>query len=213
MKSWVWTWLSLLLIAGTTAATTPLPTGFAGVEVGRAWIEVQDRHPFEDLATPTTDWGKFVTDCGYRSVLATIENGQLMVTVNDFVITDVSYTTAIEAGSDLFSVADLVIQNYGQPSAAIMRDLFGQVTIDKERVNFITLEYDRRDQIVFYISGRELWQYQIRVQLERYRWHENKTLRCAREKDAESSGGENTSVANPPTEDDATTDLSDQADN
>ena len=106
-----------------------------------------------------------MTDCGYRSVLATIGNGQLMVTVNDFVITDVSYTTAIEAGSDLFAVADLVIQNYGQPSAAIMRDLFGQVTIDKERVNFITLEYDRRDQIVFYISGRELWQYQIRVQL------------------------------------------------
>ena len=45
-----------------------------------------------------------------------------------------------------------------------MTDLFGQVTIDKVRVNFITLEYDRNDKVAFYISGRELWQYQIRVQ-------------------------------------------------
>ena len=213
MKSYVWIWLSLVLVAETTVATTPLPTGFAGIDVGRTWIEVQGRHPFEDLATPTTEWGKFVADCGYRSLLATVEKGQLMVTVNDFVITDISYTTAIEAESDLFAVADLVIQSYGQPSAAVMRDLFGQVTIDKERVNFITLEYECRDQIVFYISGRELWQYQIRVQLERYRWYENKTLRCAREKDIARSAAENTAATATPTDEENTTTLPDQADN
>ena len=182
-------WLPLFLGLETLAATTALPKGFAGIDVGRPWSEVKDLYTFEDLATPTTAWGKFVADCGYRTMLANLEKGQLMVTVNDHVVTDVSYTTDIEQPADLFAVADLVIQSYGQPSAAIMRDLFGQVTIDKDRVNFITLEYDRRDQIVFYVSGRELWQYQIRVQLERYRWHENKTLRCAREKDTQAQGG------------------------
>ena len=182
-----WIWLAILCGIQTTLAATPLPKGFAGVDVGRSWLEVETLYVFQDLSTPTSEWGKFAAQCGYRSVLANVENGQLMVTVNDFVITDVSYTTAIDSGSDLFVVADLVIQSYGQPSAAVMRDLFGQVTIDKDRVNFITLEYGRQDQIVFYISGRELWQYQIRVQLERYRWHENKTLRCAREKDADAT--------------------------
>lgn len=152
-------WLPLFLGLETLAATTALPKGFAGIDVGRPWSEVKDLYTFEDLATPTTAWGKFVADCGYRTMLANLEKGQLMVTVNDHVVTDVSYTTDIEQPADLFAVADLVIQSYGQPSAAIMRDLFGQVTIDKDRVNFITLEYDRRDQIVFYVSGRELWQY------------------------------------------------------
>ena len=148
-------WLSLFFTLKTAAATTPLPKGFAGIEVGHSWGEVKGLYPFEDLATPTSIWGKFVAQCGYRTMLANLEKGQLMVTVNDHVVTDVSYTTAIEPHADLFEVADLVIESYGQPSAAVMRDLFGQVTIDKDRVNFITLEYDRRDQIVFYISGRD----------------------------------------------------------
>ena len=90
-----------------------------------------------------------------------------------------------------------------------MRDLFGQVTIDKDRVNFITLEYDRRDQIVFYISGRELWQYQIRVQLERYRWHENKTLRCARAKDAAAEQNQENLETSQPVDDENVTQVPD----
>ena len=201
--------MCLLLTLEAPAAATTLPKGFAGVDVGRAWIEIHDLFVFEDLATPTSAWGKYVAECGYRAVLTEIENGQLLITVNDFVVTDVSYTTSIDSGSDLFEVADLVIQNYGQPSAAVMRDLFGQVTIDKDRVNFITLEYDRRDQIVFYISGRELWQYQIRVQLERYRWHENKTLRCARAKDAAAEQNQENLETSQPVDDENVTQVPD----
>ena len=176
--------LSWLGLAPWAGASTTLPKGFAGIEIGALWDQVADLHDFQNLATTTTEWGAYVAECGYRSVLTSFDQGQLMITVNDSIVTDVSYITSVEPASDLFALADLVIQSYGQPDSAIMRDLFGQVTIDEDRVNFITLQYRRRNDVTFYISGRELWQYQIRVQLERYRWHENKTLRCAREKDA-----------------------------
>ena len=46
--------------------------------------------------------------------------------------------------------------------------------------NYIALEYRPSNHVIFTISGRELWQYRIKVRDKQYRWHENKTTRCAR---------------------------------
>lgn len=174
-----------LCVWSTTRGAQELPIGFADVNVGSAWTEVTGTHEFTDLTTAIQTWDEHVQACGYRLASTSIDDGTLIVTVNDFVVTDVSYTTPIEPGSDLFSVADLVMQTYGQPTAATTADALGRVTIDKDRVHYISLHYTAPRDVTFTISGQPLWEYQIRVQLERYRWHENKTMRCARAKEAE----------------------------
>ncbi len=193
----------ILLLASSLAclparALTDLPRGFAGIAVGAQWADIESQFDFQDLAPPTTPWDEHVAQCGYRSVLLDTDNGELLLTVNDFVVTDISYTTPIKPDSDLLAVADLVMQSYGQPDSASMRSVTGDVTIDKDKVNFITLAYNRANGVVFAISGRELWQYQISVRLERYRWHENKTLRCARQVAAQAKQEQ---AANPGAED------------
>lgn len=176
----------LALMLGSTPATalSTLPEGFAGVEVGNPWIDVMTQHDYQDLSPPVTEWDRWVEECGFRSVRMQAEKGELLVTVNDFVVTELSYTTPIKHDSDLFAVADLVMQSYGQPNSASMRNALGQITIDRDSVNYITLEYAGTHGVTFSISGRELWHYQIQVRLERYKWHENQTLRCARAKEA-----------------------------
>jgi len=171
--------LSLWALA---SAGAELPAGFGGIRVGDAWLDLKDQFRFRNLVALTTPWDHQVNECGYRSVLLATENGELLVTVNDFVVTDVSYVTPIKPGSDLLQVADVVMENYGQPDRASMRDAVGKVTIDRDRVNYITLSYSDPRPVRFMLSGAELWRYQITVDFPHRSWHENKTARCAREK-------------------------------
>jgi len=176
--------LTTLFLCSWTLASTgaELPAGFGGIRVGDAWLDLRDQFKFRNMVALTTPWDRQVNECGYRSVLLATENGELLVTVNDFVVTDVSYVTPIKPGSDLLQVADVVMENYGQPDRASMRDAVGKVTIDRDRVNYITLSYSDPRPVRFMLSGAELWRYQITVDFPHRRWHENKTARCAREK-------------------------------
>lgn len=174
-----------LLLWHVVAPAQPneLPAGFAGIKVGDPFEEVAGQYPLQNLNGLATPWDTYVHECGFRTASLDAENGELLVTFNDFVVTELSYITPIKPDTDLLAVADLVMQNYGQPDRASMRSLFGKVTIDKDEVNFITLSYRAPRRVEFTISGRELWQYRITVRFEQDRWHENNTLRCAREKE------------------------------
>jgi hypothetical protein len=123
---------------------------------------------------------------GWTAIIA-VEQGKLLLTANDNIVTEVTFITDIKPGSDLTAAADLVIKNYGQPDRASMRDVAGQVTLDRAAVNYVNLVYGRKRRVEFSLSGRELWKYQVSVQFEHYRWHQNKTLRCAREKEQQNS--------------------------
>ena len=177
---------ALLLVAFTSAAAqTDLPHGFGGISVGAGWEDIEGRFEFQRLDASSTPLDHYASQCGFRSLTLETQDGELLLTVNDFVVTDIAYVTAIQPDSDLLAVADLVMQNYGQPDRALMRNLLGQVTIDRDEVNFITLEYRNRRAVQFTIAGREQWEYRIRVRFEHHRWHENRTMRCAREKEKE----------------------------
>ena len=174
----------LSAFAVSTADAAELPAGFGGINVGDSWLDVQGRRDYESLADLSSPWGRHVQECGYYSVRLPADKGQLLITVHDFVVTDLSYVTPINEGSDLLAVADLVMNTYGQPDSAAMRNAVGTVSIDKDDVNYITLDYSKGARPVqFNISGRALWRYQIKVRYEHYRWHENRTYRCAREKE------------------------------
>jgi hypothetical protein len=165
------------------AQPSELPTGFGGINVGDKWEDVADRFELQDLDSLATPWDTYVQDCGYRNALLKAEKGELILTFEDFVVTELSYVTPIKPETNLLTVADLVMQNYGQPDRASMRNIFGKVTIDKDQVNFITLTYGSPRTVEFNISGRELWEYRIAAHFPRKRWHENNTLRCARDRE------------------------------
>ncbi len=165
------------------AQPSELPTGFGGVSVGDKWEDVADRFELQDLDSLATPWDTYVQDCGYRNALLKAEKGELILTFENFVVTELSYVTPIKPETNLLTVADLVMQNYGQPDRASMRNIFGKVTIDKDQVNFITLTYGSPRTVEFNISGRELWEYRIAAHFPRKRWHENNTLRCARDRE------------------------------
>lgn len=171
---------ALLLALAADAAAAELPRGFGDISVGDPWSGIESRHEFRALSDVSSAWDQYVHDCGYREVVLEAENGRLMVTVNDFVVTELTFVTAIRPGSDLLAAADEVMQTYGQPDSASMRDLVGAVTIDRDRVNYVTLHYSEPREVRVSLSGEDLWQYQVSVRLAQHRWHENKTLQCAR---------------------------------
>ena len=167
-------------------AATDLPSGFGGISVGDQWPTIEGAYTFESMNTTTSGWEELVAACGYRSVRLSAENGELLLTVNDFVVTDISFVSPIKEDSDLVQVADLVMKNYGQPDRASMRDRVGNITIDQGRVNYIALDYKSGKKIVqITIAGNALWRYQVKVLYEHQRWHENKNLQCARQREAE----------------------------
>lgn len=180
---WIAAAVLLLCHAGAAAQLTELPAGFAGIKVGDPLDDVAAQYELKNLDGLATPWDTYVHECGFRNASLAAENGELLITFNDFVVTELSYITPIKPDTDLLAVADLVMQNYGQPDRASMRSIFGKVTIDKDEVNFITLSYRSPRRVEFTISGRKLWQYRITVRFEQDRWHENNTLRCAREKE------------------------------
>lgn len=180
--------MSLLLVCATASAQpTETPAGFGGIAVGDNYQEVSAQFQLQNMDGLATPWDTYQYECGYRSARLNAEKGELLLTFNDFVVTQLSYITPIKPDTDLLAVADLVMQNYGQPDRASMRSQFGKVTIDKDEVNFITLSYRSPRKVDFTISGRDLWEYRITVNFEKARWHENNTTRCAREKEKESA--------------------------
>jgi len=173
---------ALLALPGAGAAAE-LPTGFGGIEIGDAWTSAESLHPFREVADASSRWDRYIRECGYRAVVVDAGDGRLLVTVNDFVVTGLSYATPLEPGTDVMEVAQTVLDAYGQPDVAVMRDVYGSVTIDPGQVNYVTLEYEAPDAVRFSVSGRSLWSYQIQVEHEHRRWHENRTAQCARELD------------------------------
>lgn len=178
---------SLLLLFGlgltnNSAAQSALPTGFGLVNIGAPWQEVESKNQYQDLSDASTLLERLSQECGYKTALVSTDDGELLVTVNDFVVTDLDFATPLEPGSDVMSVADLIMQTYGQPKAATMRDGFGKATLDSSRVSHIELKYDAKNPVTFYVSGTATWQYQISVHYSQRQWHQNKNLRCARKK-------------------------------
>ena len=170
-------------ISWNVRAQSELPSGFGGITVGMPWEEVASAYQSKLLDSSSSALDRFSLECGYRTALVKVENGELLVIANDGVVTNITYITPIQPGSDLMAAADLVMNNYGQPDVASMRDLAGRVTLDRARVNYVTLVYGRKRRVEFKLSGRELWHYEVSIRFEHYRWHENKGLRCAREKE------------------------------
>jgi len=167
------------------AAGTPLPTGFGAVTLGTPWAEVEALGGITELTRPASDWERLVHACGYRSVLLDVDQGRLLVTAQDSQVTELSYVTPIREGSDVMAVAQLVMQNYGQPRQATLRDELGTITLDPSRANYVVLDYDSSGKARFAISGAPLWEYRISLEHAAARRLENTTLRCAREREQE----------------------------
>ncbi len=183
------TGLLLAVLAGG-AAGAELPRGFAGIEVGARWEEVAERFAARELEQPASPWDRKVSECGYRYLEVEAERGRILVTINGEVVTAVSYLTPIEPGSDILAAADLVMRTYGQPERATLRDINGQVTLDRARARFVTVEYRRPRPVEFTVSGAPLWEYRIQVEEPQHRWYENKTLRCARAREREAGAAQ-----------------------
>ena len=169
-----------LLLAFPVFGQSALPTGFGGINLGDNWTEIQSQHNYQTLDEMTDSWDDHIRACGYETVLIETEKGELLVTVQNFVVISLSFSTAIQPGSDLLQVADLVMQTYGQPDRAAMRNLFGRIKIGKEDVNFVLLEYHQPQRVEFTISGRGLWRYQIQLRHQQFRWHQSESRNCAR---------------------------------
>lgn len=175
--------LATLALVGTTfaaRASDVLPTGFGAINVGAAWADVEGLYPYTDLSDASTLLERLNQECGYKTVLMQTPDGELMVTINDFIVTDLSFATPLQEGSNLMDVADVVMQTYGQPKAATMRDAFGKATLNNRRVNHVELRYEAKNPVTFFVSGAAVWRYQINVHYAQRRWHQNKNFRCAR---------------------------------
>ncbi len=166
----------------TISAAERLPFGFAGINVGDPWLLVKERYEFRTIGSVTSNWDSSARDCGSISLIADVSEGTLMVTVYDFVVTAVSETKSIPAGSDLFQLRQDVIETYGPPNTEIFKDIFGAKTAASTNVNYIVLYYDVENPVRIDISGSALWQQQSRVQYKNQRLHANKNHRCVRQK-------------------------------
>ena len=155
--------------------------------LGMPWAEVENAGDFTELTRPATAWEQHIYDCGYRSARFAMKDGSLLVTAQDHVVTALSHTTTIERGSDVMKVAGRVIENYGRPRQATLRDELGAVTIEQTRTHYALLEYRATVDAAFAISGDPLWEYRITVNDRNTRRLENRTIRCARTREKESA--------------------------
>lgn len=160
-----------------------LPTGFGDIDIGDSWQEVSSDLSYEIIDSLATPWDVYLNQCGYLSLRASADTAELLVTVNDFVVTEVSFATSIRPGSNLMEVARLVEKNYGPAERREMRTLFGAETENAAEANFITLFYRVPHAVDISISGRALWKYQITARSPKADWYANKSLLCAREKE------------------------------
>ena len=202
LRSWVPRPAALCLLIYTSLLPSPspaqnrLPSGFGGVTVGMPWEQIAHQHPLHTLNTSGAAFDQYALACGYRTAVIKLAQAKLLLTANDNVVTEVTYITEIEAGTDLVAAADQIIGDYGQPSRVSMRDLSGRATLDRRDVNYVNLVYGGKRQVEFNLTGRELWKYQVGVRSEHYHWHQNKTLRCAREKEKRARSGHSSRPVN-----------------
>ena len=176
-------WLLLAALAPSPAAAEPLPEGFGGINVDMPWSTVETGYRTQLLDSPVTAWDGYVRDCGYRAVRIDADSGELRVQADDFTVTAVSFVSPIEPGSDLLAVADLVLDRYGEPERATQRDGLGRVTLDRAEVRYVTLEYEDPRPVEFSIAGAGVWEYRVEVRSAEARYHLNRMLRCARERE------------------------------
>ena len=169
-----------MVCAKSSHAQTALPAGFGSFALGMHWDDVQSNAEFVELTRINSEWERLVYDCGYRHAQISTDKGRLLVTLEDFTVTELSYVTAIQKGSNLMQVAQLIINNYGQPQQATMRDALGAVTIDQSIANYITLEFGGDKQARFEVSGAPMWEYRISIEGSDLRGTQNRTIRCAR---------------------------------
>jgi len=177
--------MACLALSLTSYAQTALPTGFVPLALGMHWDDVQANANVIERTRITSEWERLVYECGYRSAQLASGDARLLVTTEAFTITTLSYVTAIETGSNLMQVAQLVIKNYGQPLQATLRDELGTVTIDPAQANYVTLEYKGENRVNFVVSGAPIWEYRISVEAADLRRAQNRTVRCARTKEKE----------------------------
>lgn len=176
--------LLVCALAGTGAASgADLPTGFGSFALGMPWSEVERVGGYTELTRPTSDWERFVYQCGYRSAQLALEQGRVLLTAQDSIVTELSYVTPIQADSDVMKVAQLVMDSYGQPQRATLRDALGAITIDQARASYVVLEYSGPVDARFVVSGEPMWEYRITIEDSAARRLENRTLRCARERE------------------------------
>jgi len=175
--------LALLAASDLRAAGSALPTGFGPVSLGTPWPEVAALGGVTELTRPTSDWERLVNACGYHSAQVDVERGRLLVTAQNSRVTELSYVTPLQEGSNVMDVAKLVMQSYGQPRQATLRDEFGTITLDPSQATYVVLEYDASVKARFAVSGAPLWEYRISLEDAAARRLENLTLRCARERE------------------------------
>lgn len=171
------------LLLARSASAEPLPDGFGGISVDMPWSAVESGFQVAPLDQPVTGWDTHVRDCGYRAVRIAADSGELLVQADDFTVTAVSFVSPLTPGSDLLEVAELVLQSYGQPERATQRDALGQVTLDRAAVRYVTLEYEDPRPVEFSIAGAGVWEYRVQVRSEQARYHLNRMLRCARDRE------------------------------
>jgi hypothetical protein len=176
------------LLPAAAAATTPLPTGFGPVSLGTPWEEVVAAGQVSELTRPASAWEHIVHACGYRSAELRLEDGRLLVTAQDAQVTALSHASPIAPGSDVMQVAQRVVERYGQPHRTTLRDAFGTVIVEEARARFVVLEYDGPVKARFAVSGAPLWEYRVSVEHRDARRLENRTLRCAREREKQADG-------------------------
>jgi len=162
------------------AQQSALPTGFGSLTLGMSWDDVQSSGELVELTRFTSEWEHLVYECGYRRAHLTMGKARLLVTAENFTITRLSLVTAIDKGSNLMQVAQLVIDSYGQPRQVTMRDALGAITIDQLAASYITLEFAGESDVEFVVSGNPLWEYRISIEDGNARRAQNRTIRCAR---------------------------------
>ncbi len=177
---WVGLILGLLWVAAPAATHKSLPVGFAGINLRDTWDSVENGRSLTDLNTIRSDWERYVSDCGYRSVLLETPDNRVLITGNNFQVTAMSFSARIKTDSNLMAVANQIIKQYGQPKQATLRDVLGTVTIDASRARYVQLSYDAAVSAEFSVSGAPLWEYRISIRDPEENRIENKTLRCAR---------------------------------
>lgn len=173
----------LPMVASLAHAQTPLPTGFGPISLGSSWETVEAAGATTMLTRASGKWEQNMVHCGYRSARLSVDQGSLLVTAQHATVTELSYATPIRAGSDLMQAAALVIETYGQPERATLRDEFGTVTIEQSRARYVVLEYVGPVEARFSISGEPLWEHRIGIADRNRRRLENQTVRCARERE------------------------------
>jgi len=165
------------------AQQSTLPSGFSSLTLGMSWDDVQSSNELVELTRFTSEWERLVYECGYRRAQLTIDEGRLLVTAENFTITHLSFVTAIDKGSNLNQVAQLIIDSYGQPRQATMRDRLGAITFDQRAANYVTLKFSGESDVEFVVSGNPLWEYRISIEDGNARRAQNRTIRCARTKE------------------------------